>query len=454
MGQQLSCVSNQEHGELFAAVQFGELDIVKIMLDRDPSLIHQTTVYDRQSPLHIAAANGQIEILSMILERSVDPDVVNRHKQTPLMLAAMHGKISCLKMLIEAGANILKFDSLNGRTCLHYAAYYGHSDCLQVILSTAQSSPVAASWGYARFVNIRDGRGATPLHLAARQRKAECVHILLDNGALVCASTGGYGCPGSTPLHLAARGGSLDCIRELLAWGADRLQRDASGRIPYGVALKHKQSECAALLNPSSAEPLVWPSPLKFISELNHEAKALLERALMKANREREKTIFKGTSVCKDPSSSPQITEIEIDDNASEISDTELCCICFEQVCTIEVQDCGHQMCAHCTLALCCHNKPNPTTASVTPPVCPFCRSTIARLVVARVKSCSEDDPDQDLGEGFDSPKMRKSWKSRNLSEGSSSFKGLSANLGSFGKMGGGRGSGRIAADNEWMDKQ
>ncbi|CAN1150448.1 Putative E3 ubiquitin-protein ligase XBAT31 [Linum perenne] len=193
MGQQLSCVSNQEHGELFAAVQFGELDIVKIMLDRDPSLIHQTTVYDRQSPLHIAAANGQIEILSMILERSVDPDVVNRHKQTPLMLAAMHGKISCLKMLIEAGANILKFDSLNGRTCLHYAAYYGHSDCLQVILSTAQSSPVAASWGYARFVNIRDGRGATPLHLAARQRKAECVHILLDNGALVCASTGGYG---------------------------------------------------------------------------------------------------------------------------------------------------------------------------------------------------------------------------------------------------------------------
>lgn len=47
--------------------------------------------------------------------------------------------------------------------------------------------------GYARFVNVRDGKGATPLHLAARQRRSECVHILLDNGALVCASTGGYG---------------------------------------------------------------------------------------------------------------------------------------------------------------------------------------------------------------------------------------------------------------------
>jgi len=47
--------------------------------------------------------------------------------------------------------------------------------------------------GFARFVNVRDGNGATPLHLAARQRRPECVHILLDKGALVCASTGGYG---------------------------------------------------------------------------------------------------------------------------------------------------------------------------------------------------------------------------------------------------------------------
>lgn len=125
-------------------------------------------------------------------------------------------------------------------------------------------------------------------------------------------------------------------------------------------------------------------------------------------------------------------------------SDTDLCCICFDQVCTIEVQECGHQMCAQCTVALCCHNKPSPTTACPSILVCPFCRSNIIQLIVAKVKHDSETDHD------VNSSKPRRSRRSRNFSEGSSSFKGLST-VGSFGKMG--CGSGRIAAENEFLDK-
>ena len=87
------------------------------------------------------------------------------------------------------------------------------------------------------------------------------------------------------------------------------------------VALKHKNGGCAALLNPSSAEPLVWPSPLKFISELNHEAKALLEHALMEVNREREKNILKGTSYTLP---SPSHSDAGVDDNVSEVISSDL----------------------------------------------------------------------------------------------------------------------------------
>ncbi|KAL3358028.1 hypothetical protein AABB24_015258 [Solanum stoloniferum] len=442
MGQKLSCgQQSNEHG-LFIAAQNGEVEKVEAMVDENPNVIRLTTVRGKFSALHVAAINGQIEVLCMLLDRGVNPDILNRHKQTPLMLAAMHGNVSCVERLIQLGANILMFDSLHGRTCLHYAAYHGHSDCLQSILASAHSAPVAQSWGFARFVNIRDGSGAAPLHLAARHGRPACVRILLSNEALVCASSGGYGRPGSTPLHLAAREGSLDCVRELLAWGADRLYRDSSGRIPYIVALKNKHEACAALLNPSSPEPLTWPSPLKFITELDAEAKALLENALIEANKDREKLILEKTAVS-------QISLLHCDSGLEsddfEGSDLELCCICFEQACTIEIQKCGHQMCAHCTLALCCHNKPNPASNSEKVPLCPFCRSDITHLVVVQNKI--------DTYEEVSSPsRPRKSRTSFSLTEGGSSSSSSSTSLKvlspltSFGKLGC-RHSGKISAE-------
>ena len=114
--------------------------------------------------------------------------------------------------------------------------------------------------------------------------------------------------------------------------------------------------------------------------------------------------------------------------------DAELCCICFEQVCTIEVQNCSHEMCAHCILALCCHSKPNSSSKI---PVCPFCRSTITRLAVAKTKV----DTKTELEPAPAKPRTR---ISLNLGEGSSSFKSLSS-LSSFGRLG--RSSGKVVAE-------
>jgi E3 ubiquitin-protein ligase XBAT32/33 len=454
MGHGVSCARTGDEHDYFRAAQLGDLDALDALLAADPSLVRRATLYDRLSALHIAAANGRLEVLCMILDRGVPPDAVNRQKQTPLMLAAMHGKIDCVLKLLQAGANILMFDSVHARTCLHHAAYFGHIDCLKVILAAAQTTPVANSWGYARFVNVRDDHGATPLHLAARQGRPGCVQVLLENGAIVSALTGSYGFPGSTSLHLAARSGSLDCIRKLLAWGADRLQRDSAGRIPYVVALKRNHGACAALLNPSSAEPMVWPSPLKFISELDPEAKALLEAALMEANKEREKKILNGTKYSlPSPSHCDDDDANIVDDASSEVSDAELCCICFDQACTIEVQDCGHQMCAPCTLALCCHSKPNPTTLMLPSPACPFCRGSISRLLVARA-STAVSEPEKAAASPRELARRRSQRGSHNLSEGSSSFKGLSSAMGSlsFSKLG--LGSSRtVDGDSGNLDK-
>ena len=56
--------------------------------------------------------------------------------------------------------------------------------------------------------------------------------------------------------------------------------------------MKYRNTACAALLNPLVAEPLVWPSPWTFMSNLEPEAKALLEDALAQANDAWEKRLF------------------------------------------------------------------------------------------------------------------------------------------------------------------
>lgn len=123
-------------------------------------------------------------------------------------------------------------------------------------------------------------------------------------------------------------------------------------------------------------------------------------------------------------------------------NDVEMCCICFDQACTIEVRQCGHQMCAHCMLAMCCHKKPNPATSSTAAaPVCPFCRSSITQLVVAKSNAITHNSTEMEASPS----RPRRPRKAVNLSEGSSSFKGLTA-IGSFGKIGS-RNSGRIAAE-------
>lgn len=63
MGQGISCVRNgdREHG-LFRSVQNGELEIVKAMVDYDPSVLCRTTVHGHLFALHVAAVHDQIQV--------------------------------------------------------------------------------------------------------------------------------------------------------------------------------------------------------------------------------------------------------------------------------------------------------------------------------------------------------------------------------------------------------
>lgn len=61
MGQGLSCGAREESG-LFSAVQNGEVELLEALVVADPSVLEETSGYGKLSALHVAAANGWIEV--------------------------------------------------------------------------------------------------------------------------------------------------------------------------------------------------------------------------------------------------------------------------------------------------------------------------------------------------------------------------------------------------------
>lgn len=62
MGQGLSCGLGSEDGFFFETVQGGDLQTFLGMVEKHPDLLNRVTVYERLSPLHVAAANGRVEV--------------------------------------------------------------------------------------------------------------------------------------------------------------------------------------------------------------------------------------------------------------------------------------------------------------------------------------------------------------------------------------------------------
>lgn len=62
MGQGLSCTHRHETGFFFRALHNGDVDVIRAMVDTDPSILHHTINHQRSTPLHAAAANGQIDV--------------------------------------------------------------------------------------------------------------------------------------------------------------------------------------------------------------------------------------------------------------------------------------------------------------------------------------------------------------------------------------------------------
>ena len=153
----------------------------------------------RQTPLHMAAAKGKVEIVRLLLEKRAEVNSRNNGGQTPLHMAAGNEKVEIVLLLLEKGAE----------------------------------------------VNSPDQSRQTPLHMAVSYGKSKAIKVLLEKGAEVNSSDQS----GQTPLHMVAFYGNSEAVMELLNQGADINSRDHYTRLPFYCAVSHGRYEIARLLS-------------------------------------------------------------------------------------------------------------------------------------------------------------------------------------------------------------
>lgn len=117
---------------LIIASVYCRAEIAKILIDAgaDVNLVEEV---NGDSPLHLAAEQGCVSIMTMLLESGANPNLRNELQgYTPLMTATEAGQFDSVKLLLSKGSDpSIRSDS--GETALSIALQSGQADIFDLI---------------------------------------------------------------------------------------------------------------------------------------------------------------------------------------------------------------------------------------------------------------------------------------------------------------------------------
>eukprot|EP00933_Yihiella_yeosuensis_P044858 TRINITY_DN40134_c0_g1_i1.p1 TRINITY_DN40134_c0_g1~~TRINITY_DN40134_c0_g1_i1.p1 ORF type:complete len:435 (+),score=68.07 TRINITY_DN40134_c0_g1_i1:29-1306(+) len=227
---------------LLEAVKSGDRAQVQLSLALNESVYCVNDM--RETPLHIAAENGQREVALDLLAAGVFMSADNLGRG-PLHLAAGSGHIEVATLLLQANAYIeLKDAAL--RTPLHHAARFGHLNVVKLLLEDGA------------FIDAPDGVGRIPLHYTCRSDTLlNTTKFLIERGSNFEAED----LIGFRPLHYSCTQNQLYTSRHLLVTGSDTYAMDKAGWNPMIHAASQGFYELTDELVVWTNKPKKYPQP-------------------------------------------------------------------------------------------------------------------------------------------------------------------------------------------------
>lgn len=203
------------------AAAAGQLEVMSIFIDRGAS-IKSTNILQHAIPSHWSP-DDNFEMVNFLLDNGADPNGILDDKESllPLQLAAREGRKSVVRALLEHGADVDRQND-EGWTALHEAAKMGIDEVVRFLVDD-----------YNADTNKKLINGSVALHLAAQANHIRCVQALLDRGQNVNVTNS----DGRTALHIAADNGCVEIVQFLLERDADvTIQDSRAGMTAMDIA--------------------------------------------------------------------------------------------------------------------------------------------------------------------------------------------------------------------------
>ncbi|TFJ82444.1 hypothetical protein NSK_006270 [Nannochloropsis salina CCMP1776] len=132
-----------------------DLGRLRVLLSQNKALVQAKGRMDEETPLHVAAAEGVLEAVRLLLQAGASPAAVDKAGYTPLHWAAGKGHEKVVEELLKHNADANATDK-NGLTPLHRAAYWGQTACIKELLYKGGAD-----------ANVQDHLQHTPFMMAA-----------------------------------------------------------------------------------------------------------------------------------------------------------------------------------------------------------------------------------------------------------------------------------------------
>ncbi|XP_069670189.1 uncharacterized protein [Periplaneta americana] len=198
----------------------------------------ETKDSDYKTPLHWAAYKGELEMVSLLVEKGADVNIYDSWKLTPLYYTITGCHVNVVQFLIENDADVNACNN-NGDSPISAAVEQGNLYVVKLLMDKGVD------------VNACNKNGESPIRVAAERDNLVVVKLLLDKGADVNACNKN----GESPILAAVKRDNVDVVKLVLDKGADVNACNKNGESPIlAAAAKRDNVDVVQLLLDKGAD--------------------------------------------------------------------------------------------------------------------------------------------------------------------------------------------------------